>query len=457
MIRRLLVLCLTIVMVLVTLPNQTVYARTTDEWLDYCVGYEKEDSSTTKYQECSKFYNDAIGDAQNDLNELRDKYNNLKGDLEAAQKELNNVQAQMDALQPEINTISASVKELEESIKQLEEQITEKEVEVEKLETQVLGRMASMQGSMHFNPFLEFILGASSFDEMLRRGYGLDALMGSDKLARDDLKEIIDSLALDKAKLDEDKVILDGELSKLLKKKRELQVLKDFQADIVEKTNEQIESTLANLKETQKYYNDLIDGSDLSALPSSEGFISPIPGARVSAGVWRYPASFGGGIHLGIDYAVSKGTQIYAPANGVVLVSSDGCGDGWYGNPCGSQNGGEIYGGNQIYLIVAAGGSIYGVIFCHLLKNTLAVEPGDIVFQGDPIAQVGSSGNSTGPHSHVELFYLGDGEVEDIPYYLNKGYTLSFNCGWGSKALKRLCENGVGAPCRLDPRNYFGK
>ena len=456
MIRRLLVLCLTIVMVLVTLPNQTVYARSAEEWQVYCEGYESDDKSSEKYKECSEHYNKIQG-TKEEIESLLDYLETLKGDLAAAQKESSNIQAQIDALQPEINSINASIKELEESIKQLKEQITEKEVEVEKLETQVLGRMASMQGSMHFNPFLEFILGASSFDEMLRRGYGLDALMGSDKLARDDLKEIIDSLALDKAKLDEDKAVLEDKKIDLDTKKYQLEKLKDIQVDTIKKTNEQIESTLANLKETQKYYNDLIDGSDLSALPSSEGFISPIPGARVSAGVWRYPASFGGGIHLGIDYAVSKGTQIYAPANGVVLVSSDGCGDGWLGNTCGSQNGGEIYGGNQIYLIVAAGGSIYGVIFCHLLKNTLAVDPGDIVFQGDPIAQVGSSGNSTGPHSHVELFYLGEGEIEDIPYYLNKGYTLSFNCGWGSKALKRLCENGVGAPCRLDPRNYFGK
>lgn len=451
-------LILAVFILLLGFPGEAIYAEDysdTEYWDNYCAGYKSDAGNTERYQACTSYNAYKINNSKNTIGELQDHLNELKNDLAAAQKVLNEYIASIDQLQTEIDGLNVEIGELEVKIEELSKEIAAKEAEVEVLNNRVIDRMAAAQSTMHFNPYLDFLLGAQNFEDMLRRGYGLDAIMQSDEEMRDELKDTIDSLESDKATLNADKELLDAQKASVENKKQEIVVLKNFQAEIIEKTNAEIDATLSNLEEEYQNYSNLVNSSDFDGLPNDEGFIRPIPGASISAGVWHYPASFGGGIHLGVDYAVSKGTTIVAPATGVVIIAANGCGDGWLGNTCGYQYGGEIYGGNQLYLIVSAGGSIYGVIFCHLLLNSITVSEGDIVVQGQSIAKVGSSGNSTGPHSHVELFYLGEGDLADIPDYLNNNYTKSFNCGWGSTALRRLCENGVGAPCRLNPAAYL--
>jgi murein DD-endopeptidase MepM/ murein hydrolase activator NlpD len=74
---------------------------------------------------------------------------------------------------------------------------------------------------------------------------------------------------------------------------------------------------------------------------------------------------------------------------------------------------------------------------------------------GELIGRVGSTGNSSGPHCHIEVFYLGDAG-NFSKYAQTWDGDLAFGCGWGSDGLNRLCENGVGAPCRVKPESVFG-
>ena len=57
-------------------------------------------------------------------------------------------------------------------------------------------------------------------------------------------------------------------------------------------------------------------------------------------------------------------------------------------------------------------GAVYGFIFFHL--NTVYVEYGDYVSQDEVIGTVGSSGSSTGPHCHIEMYLLGYGDLFDF-------------------------------------------
>ena len=47
---------------------------------------------------------------------------------------------------------------------------------------------------------------------------------------------------------------------------------------------------------------------------------------------------------------------------------------------------------------------IFATRYDHLKKHSIVVKPGDIVSQGDVIAQVGSAGRTTGPHLHFEVW-----------------------------------------------------
>jgi murein DD-endopeptidase MepM/ murein hydrolase activator NlpD len=89
--------------------------------------------------------------------------------------------------------------------------------------------------------------------------------------------------------------------------------------------------------------------------------------------------------HEGVDFMADIGTPIYAAGAGVVVVSEN---SGGYGNMV------EIDHGNGLI-------SRYG----HASK--LLVKTGDVVLKGQKIAEVGSTGRSTGPHLHFEVRFRG--------------------------------------------------
>jgi len=396
----------------------------------------------------------------------RNTINELYKQIEAASSSLKDAQALASSYATKAESLSAEIAELTTQIDELVVKIDELIVRIEynqnlvdELNNRVLSRMEAAQGTMHFNEFLDFILGSESFADLLRRAYGISAINSKEKADRELLIDTINQLEKDKSELDTAKAELDVKKDELVDKQAEYLVMQSYYEEVAQETYSQIEDYRNAIEDETKNYNylkSMVSSEALASLPSSAGFTSPVPGASISAGVWYYPKSFGGGVHLGVDYAVKLGQTIYAPANGIIIVSDDNCPTyGYLGNSCGGAGGGVSYGGNQIYMLCSANGSVYAITFSHLQSGSL-VSTG-VVMQGDAIARVGSSGNSTGPHCHIELYYLGEGDMEDIyDDYLNRNYSSSFNCGWGAYALQNTCDNKGSAPCRLDGSKYFG-
>jgi murein DD-endopeptidase MepM/ murein hydrolase activator NlpD len=90
--------------------------------------------------------------------------------------------------------------------------------------------------------------------------------------------------------------------------------------------------------------------------------------------------------HLGLDLTCKRGTEIYAPADGVIELAR------------GSNKG---Y-GNLLKVQHSFG---FMTMYAHLQK--FKVRSGQFVKKGDLIATCGNSGNSTGPHLHYEVRFLG--------------------------------------------------
>ncbi len=89
-----------------------------------------------------------------------------------------------------------------------------------------------------------------------------------------------------------------------------------------------------------------------------------------------------GTVHQGLDFANTLGNPIYASDGGKVSYSTFNTGG--YG-----------------YLVIIDHENGYQTYYAHCSK--LLVNVGDRVAQGDLIAQIGSTGNSTGPHCHFEI------------------------------------------------------
>ena len=170
---------------------------------------------------------------------------------------------------------------------------------------------------------------------------------------------------------------------------------------------------------------------------------NPVENGTISAGCWFYPD---GGLHLGLDIASAMYSDVLAVANGIVLyahapVDSN---NGYLGNWCGWPNGG----GNTICMVVAVNDRLYAISYAHL-SNEIYVTSGQQVSQGTVIAKSGNSGNSTGPHTHVEVFELKQNLNSIVEYFRNSGADFSFGCGYSEAAT---CS---GYACRIDPETVL--
>lgn len=112
-------------------------------------------------------------------------------------------------------------------------------------------------------------------------------------------------------------------------------------------------------------------------------YIKPISGGRLSSGFGRRRAPVRGAstYHKGVDWAVPKGTAVYASSGGT--VSKAGWGSGY---------------GYVIYIKHPDGKETR---YAHLSK--VLVSAGQSVKQGQKIALSGNTGRSSGPHIHFEM------------------------------------------------------
>jgi murein DD-endopeptidase MepM/ murein hydrolase activator NlpD len=129
-------------------------------------------------------------------------------------------------------------------------------------------------------------------------------------------------------------------------------------------------------------------------LTTTGKFLWPIPHATVSQGfgptAYVFEAAYAGfaHFHTGIDLSVPLGTPVFAAADGVVVLARSMT----------DASGALVGYGNYVIIQHDAGlKTLYG----HLLA--IGVKEGDQVKRGQLVGLVGSTGNSTGPHTHFEV------------------------------------------------------
>jgi murein DD-endopeptidase MepM/ murein hydrolase activator NlpD len=150
----------------------------------------------------------------------------------------------------------------------------------------------------------------------------------------------------------------------------------------------QIKNTMESVKGIKEYLKEQKD----IYLATPKGW--PVKGDITSGyGEREDPLHGGEEFHSGVDISVEPGTPVRATADGVVSFAR------WSG---GSGN-----------LVVLEHGFGYSTFYAH--NSRIAVSVGQHVKRGDIIAYSGSTGYSTGPHSHYEIWKEGK-HINPMPY-----------------------------------------
>lgn len=165
----------------------------------------------------------------------------------------------------------------------------------------------------------------------------------------------------------------------------------DFQA-VIDQLASQVEdrqqqlATLEALLANRKIQRDLF----IAGRPINKGWMSSRFGRRTDPFTGRIAW------HGGVDFAGKEGSEIVAVAAGVVTWS------------------GERHGYGQ--MVEISHGNSYSTRYAHCKENLVKV--GDIVKKGQVVALMGSTGRSTGPHVHFEVYK--NGRAVDPSAYIHR-------------------------------------
>ena len=361
---------------------------------------------------------DSVNDLKNQQEENADKIEENKQKKEEITAEKNQTISEVEDISEQISNYESQISELNSKISDLNTKIEESERKIteaqakydeqkELLDTRLV--VAYEQGE---TSYLDVLLSSENIVDFISNYFYISELATSDT-------ELMDSLQQEKQEIEQAKTDLENSKRELDTSKAEKQSIttqleqtkseknakvsqltedeKTIQAQIDElaeanksldaqilKKQKEIEEQLK--KQQQKPSGGSSNGgtSTGGGAVSSSGFIYPVPsgyrtittGITYSSGQYHGAVDFGSG---GIN-----GQPVYAVADGIVITA---------------QNLTSSYG---TYVIIAHYNGLY-TLYAHGQRGSLRVSEGQSVSQGQQIMNVGSTGNSTGPHLHFEV------------------------------------------------------
>ena len=332
---------------------------------------------------------------------------------EAAAKALESeLKEKVSVLQSQIGVLKSQISEVQNSIGVKEQEITAKQNEIARKEQEIADQwddfkshMAAMQ-ELRDGGSVAMLRAVSDLYELLTFNEVMQDISVKDTEILDNMKAAKEALVADRTQLVEErtqlqnkKAELDAQNKQMQSKQNELNnSVKEARLSAAEAQQAQknaqaaIESDEMNYEAVKKEIQKLIAAAAASKPQLSfSGFICPLKSyTRISSEYgWRKnPVSGVNKLHAGTDFAAPAGTPIYAAASGYVQVA--GWSSGGYGN----------------YVIIYHGkmsdGNTYSTLYGHM--KSVATSAGKYVKQGELIGYVGSTGNSTGNHLHLEVW-----------------------------------------------------
>ena len=329
------------------------------------------------------------------LNKANEQLAYVQNELSQAVLKIQDLQDKINCYEATISKINLDYGKLQEKVEQTEVELIKQQVRYDAQEELLKKRLVAVYNKGNIS-YLNVLLGANNFIEFLSLYTAVSQIAKYDKSQLDNMKA--------------EKAEIQRKNDEMTKQKEEIRLAKaNAQQQEVLLTNTKImmEGYKQSLTESDKQINAQITAYKAQQQEIenmiTQSIVQSTYELSYAGGVMIWPTLKSGYItspfgnrmhpiqgivksHHGIDISGVIGTPVYAAADGVIIYS------GWmggYGNTIMIDHGVDGNGNKVI--------SLYGHS-SKLLKNV-----GEIVKQGDTILEIGSTGNSTGPHLHFEI------------------------------------------------------
>lgn len=385
---RKIVILLLCVLVVMAVPRETYALTFADITSDVIKDKENQISEAEKKKE-------ALEDS---LKQLEDMKKALEKDKKNLSKYIKQLDSQLAELEKQIEQLNEQIEAKEAEISQKEKELQEA-IEVETAQYEAMKRRIQFMYERGGSNYLTLLFAAEDFSDMLNKADYIEQLSAYDRQKLDEYVAITQYVRVCKAELEAQKEVLDITKEGVLVRQDEVEeLISDKQAEIV-KYETDIASKQAAIDEYEadlEFENELISQLEAEVLEAKKEILMengisisydgskmtwPCPSyTRISSPFgWRIHPTLGvNKFHNGVDMAAPKGTDILAAYSGEVVAAT-------YNSTMGN------------YVMINHGNGYY-TIYMHASK--LCVTPGEIVVEGEKIAEVGSTGRSTGPHLH---------------------------------------------------------
>lgn len=347
-------------------------------------------------------YATSKSELQEQSNEIDQKIKETNTEIQGVKSQMSNELTQINRLNVQITEYQSEVNDLENKISNLQTEISEKEVSIEQKEAEFAEKKAILEKRLVAiyeagnTSYLDMLLSSKGLSDFISKYYLISELTNCDNEFLASIEQERATIALEKNELNSKKDQAEQAKNTAERKKNTLNLTvseKNAMVSNLSAEEKELEAQLEELEEDKRQITRELakyassSGSITPVAPSAAGYISPLAGktkANITTGFYGYKG------HTGADFACSSGTPILAVKAGTVVISTAlRRSDGSY----------RSYG--EYVAIDHHDGTI--TFYAHMLSGSRIVSQGDVVVQGQQIGQVGSTGNSTGPHLHFEV------------------------------------------------------
>lgn len=339
------------------------------------------------------------------LEKVNQQLKETQSDKADAQSLKTQLEQQKSLLLSQIGTLTEQIGGLDNDIVNKQDEINQKQQEVDQKQAEYDQRWADFKDRMRAMQRLNdggsiaLLSSATNLYQLLTFATTLEQIVSKDEEICQQLEDEHTQLEQQRAELEQAKADLEAKKADYEAQKAALNSKTSELAENISQTDESISKAEAEeqaLKEAQIEANKKVDeaakelDAALNAANQAYGNASiqcSLDFGRPLATYKYVSCYFGGNGHRGTDYAAPGGTEIYAVSGGVVTAAAYHYSWGYY---------------VQVYHGKDDNGNSYSTLYAHM-NSAPIVSVGQNVSKGQPLGYVGSTGNSTGNHLHLEM------------------------------------------------------